>query len=239
MAPPRRNATLFRFAAAAALGCALPFAAPPPAQATPFPRDLSARHTAAGTAGSVVEQARATALRAPERRPARRNAVGEATAVIDHALRSLAPLGVPAHPFASLRGQLPPPVRDGAPAATFGTRRRPDSPTRSAHHGWSWRVPIGVPVHAIGHGVVVVAEFVPGLGGVLIIDHGEDYHSVLAQLVEIHVIRGNPVAPGDPVGRGGHMSTFGEREVYLEIRHMGVALDPAGWLRPSAGAEGR
>lgn len=197
---------------------------------TPFPQDLSAAQAGRELGAGARVAAERIANRSPQLRPARSTAVRQAATAVASAAAQLSAFSPPDVPFLQRRGHLTPPVRDARLIAGYGHRRRPDSPTRSRHHGLSWRVPAGVPVSAVAPGVVVASAFIEGLGGVIVVDHGDDFHTVYGQLLELDVLPGQSVEAGGRLGRGGNVSTFGEREVYFEIRHQGVAEDPAPWL---------
>jgi septal ring factor EnvC (AmiA/AmiB activator) len=67
-----------------------------------------------------------------------------------------------------------------------------------------------------------------GYGQILIIQHGDGYHSLLAGLDRIDGAVGDWLAAGEPVGA---MST-GEPKprLYLELRHNGQPINPLPWL---------
>ena len=85
-------------------------------------------------------------------------------------------------------------------------------------------------VRAVSPGFVVFSGEVPGLGQVIVLDHGQDYHSVYGFLVERDVAEGVMVGEGDALGRAGAVTSSGEREFYFEIRDRGVPVDPGDWL---------
>ena len=72
-----------------------------------------------------------------------------------------------------------------------------------------------------------------GYGQLLIIDHGEGYHSLLAGLDRIDAQLGNPVLAGEPVGT---MSDTGEAPVlYVEFRRNNEPVNPLPWLAARKG----
>lgn len=62
-------------------------------------------------------------------------------------------------------------------------------------------------------------------GGVVIMDHGHDYHSVLTGLRDIDVITGQRMLKGEPMGRHAEQA-----QVYYELRHHGKPVDPLLWI---------
>ena len=49
-------------------------------------------------------------------------------------------------------------------------------------------------------------------------------------MVETEVDIWQVVDANDPIGTAGMTSTFNEQEVYFELRHEGLPLDPAAWF---------
>ena len=81
------------------------------------------------------------------------------------------------------------------------------------------------PVLAPGRGTVAYAGPFRGLGLLLIIDHGADYHSLVIGASRLEVTVGDPVRDGQVVGwlEGGAAE---EAELYLELRRAGEPIDP-------------
>jgi septal ring factor EnvC (AmiA/AmiB activator) len=65
-------------------------------------------------------------------------------------------------------------------------------------------------------------------GLVLIISHGEGYHTLLAGLTRSYVQTGQQVLAGEPVGQMGRGGNE-QRSLYVELRHKGEAVDPRRW----------
>ncbi len=68
-----------------------------------------------------------------------------------------------------------------------------------------------------------------GYGQILIIDHGERYHTILAGLDQIDAVVGQWVLAGEPVARMSDLAG-GSAELYLELRRTGQAINPLPWL---------
>lgn len=81
------------------------------------------------------------------------------------------------------------------------------------------------PVLAPGPGTVAFAGPFRGLGSVLIIEHGEDYHSLVIGVSKLVVGRGEVVVAGQPVGWWAGAGE-GASEIYLELRKAGEPIDP-------------
>lgn len=132
--------------------------------------------------------------------------------------------------FFQSAGELRSPV-SGRVAARFGPRDRSGSSTADRHSGLSFNADSDTTVRAVFRGLVVFSGDVPGLGNVVVLDHGDDYHTVYAQLAELRTPAGVILEAGDEVGRGGALTSAGESEVYFELRDRGVPVNPAEWLR--------
>ena len=86
-------------------------------------------------------------------------------------------------------------------------------------------------------GAVVVAPYdgqvefagpFKGYGQILIIQHGDGYHSLLAGLDRIDEVVGDWLVAGEPVGVMG--SGEPKPRLYLELRHNGQPINPLPWL---------
>jgi len=113
----------------------------------------------------------------------------------------------------------------GRVAVDYGQRRRGGIKSR----GLSLVAKTGAQVVSIGDGRVVFAGSFRGYGRLLIIDHGGDYHSLVAGLGRIDAELGQEVMAGEPVGVMG-TSRVGSPTLYFELRREGRPVDPAPWL---------
>ena len=76
-------------------------------------------------------------------------------------------------------------------------------------------------------GVVLFAGPFKSYGNVLIVEHGDGFHSVLAGMETIDVIVGQNLLMGEPVGT---MSTTSLQKLYIELRSKGQPIDPTDWF---------
>ncbi len=134
-----------------------------------------------------------------------------------------------ATPFASLRGQLLPPV-DAPIARRFGRAVDARFGTTSLSRGVDYAARRGQSVRAISEGTVRFADWFRGYGKTVILDHGEDYFTVAGHLDEIAVATGDRVAAGQEIGRAGDTGSLSGTRLYFELRRGKEALDPAAWL---------
>ncbi len=78
-------------------------------------------------------------------------------------------------------------------------------------------------------GKVVFAGIFRGYGQLLIIDHGEGYHTLLAGMSRIDGIMGQYLLSGEPVGVMG-TPNGGKPSLYIELRRNSQPINPAPWL---------
>ena len=78
-----------------------------------------------------------------------------------------------------------------------------------------------------------------GYGLLLIIAHGEAYHTLLAGMAGITVAVGDELVAGEPVGvmsaRSDQGSGDAAPELYVELRHRGEPVDPLPWMAADSG----
>ncbi|MCP5367626.1 MAG: peptidoglycan DD-metalloendopeptidase family protein [Hyphomicrobiales bacterium] len=83
-------------------------------------------------------------------------------------------------------------------------------------------------------GRVVFAGAFRRYGQLLIIEHGEGYHSLLAGMARIDCVIGQQVIPGEPVGVMGGADAE-NRSLYLEFRRTGQPINPLPWMAARGG----
>lgn len=125
------------------------------------------------------------------------------------------------------------------PAAGRLTKRFGEvDPQGLRDHGFVLETRPGALVVAPYDGRVLHTGRFAGLGRILIIEHGDGYHTLIGGLSRLEVGSEQRVLAGEPVGV---MSTDpNERtELYLELRHNGDPIDPYSWFSGLSGkAEG-
>ena len=88
---------------------------------------------------------------------------------------------------------------------------------------------VGAQVVVPHDGTVVFAGPFKGYGRLLIIEHGEGYHSLLAGLARIDNVIGQQVLSGEPAGIMGGLKN-GPPVLYVELRRNGQPINPLPWL---------
>jgi septal ring factor EnvC (AmiA/AmiB activator) len=133
--------------------------------------------------------------------------------------------------FVALKGALPLPVQ-GEVVVPFGYHRDQGAyNVTSFHSGVNIMADLGAPVRALCDGQVIYASWFKGYGNMMIIDHGEHYYTLSAQLEQLLKERGDIVQSGEVVGTVGDTATLSGPGLYFEIRHYGKPLDPVLWFQ--------
>ena len=128
--------------------------------------------------------------------------------------------------FTRLRGKLAWPV-SGHLVARFGD-------TRAGGVRWDGVLVAterGAPVKAVCPGRVIYADWLPGLGLLAIVDHGDGYLSLYGHNERLYKAAGEQVAAGDTIAAAGDSGGSPRPELYFEIRKGGKPVDPRPWFR--------
>ncbi len=130
-------------------------------------------------------------------------------------------------PFAKRRKQLGWPA-EGPVLGEFG-KQRAGGPLR--WDGLLVGAPAGADVHAVHDGRVVFADWLPGLGLLLILDHGDGYLSLYGHNQDLLPEPGARVSAGEVVAHVGDSGGQSRAGLYFEIRRHGKPVNPREWLR--------
>jgi len=133
--------------------------------------------------------------------------------------------------FAGLRSRLPHPVA-GAVEVGFGRVVDPRFETVTLQKGVDIRAPGGADVRAVAPGRVAHAGWFKGYGNLVIVDHGDGFHTLVAHLASMSTAMGEEVEAGALLGTVGDTGSMKGAYLYFEIREHGRPVDPAAWLRP-------
>lgn len=144
----------------------------------------------------------------------------------------------PSPPLARARGRLFAPV-----AGTVVQRFGKGGDGGLTNRGLLLRTRPGALVIAPHDGIVLYAGPFEGFGRILIIEHGDGYHTLLAGLARVDLTVSTRVLAGEPVGAmaagdraasrvGSENTATGATapELYLELRHNGDPIDPLPWF---------
>lgn len=138
--------------------------------------------------------------------------------------------------FGKARGTLPYPVA-GTLSAKFGEAADPTDTAGLRTKGITIKAAAGSQVIAPFDGVVAFAGAFRGYGQLLIIEHSEGYHTLLAGLGRIDGEVGQRVLAGEPVGVMATSETDGapSSSLYVELRRDGQPINPLPWLADRTG----
>ncbi|MDR9433234.1 MAG: peptidoglycan DD-metalloendopeptidase family protein [Spiribacter sp.] len=88
----------------------------------------------------------------------------------------------------------------------------------------------GTPVYPVAAGQVVFADWLRGLGLLLIIDHGDGYLSLYGRNQALYFNVGDRVRRDDVIATVGRSGGRPETALYFELRADGKPVDPLSWL---------
>ena len=137
------------------------------------------------------------------------------------------PVVVDGKGFGKLKGKLYWPVV-GKPSNKFGQKRN------SARSNTNWQgvfIPSteGNNIRSIYHGRIAFAEWMRGLGLLIIVDHGDGYMSLYGHNQSLFKQVGEWVKAGDRIAAVGSSGGHINPGLYFEIRKQGSPINPAKW----------
>lgn len=129
-------------------------------------------------------------------------------------------------PFTALKGRLTWPVA-GQLLHDFG---QPRAGGRLSWNGVVLAAPRGREVRAVYHGRVVFADWLDGMGLLVIVDHGEGFMTLYGYNETTLKSAGDWVAPGDVIATVGESGGQMQPGLYFEIRKGTRPVDPRDWI---------
>jgi murein DD-endopeptidase MepM/ murein hydrolase activator NlpD len=134
---------------------------------------------------------------------------------------------------ARVRQTLTPTIRpvDGSwNASGFGWRIDPITGQLALHEGIDFIAEVGTPIHAAAAGVVVTAEHHPAYGNMVEIGHSGDLLTRYAHASKVLVKPGQIVKRGEKIAEVGTTGRSTGPHLHFEVRHKGIAQNPARFL---------
>lgn len=98
-------------------------------------------------------------------------------------------------------------------------------------NGLMLAAPAGAQVRAVRSGRVVYADWLPGMGLLLVLDHGGGYMSLYGHNQDLLKKVGDTVRQGEVISRVGDSGGQGSPGLYFEVRRNGKPIDPRAWVR--------
>lgn len=89
----------------------------------------------------------------------------------------------------------------------------------------------GSNVLAAATGMVIYINWLRGYGQFIIIDHGDGYYTLYANLIDIYVESGDMVRAGESIAKIGDLGSVEGPNLHFELRLRKESLDPLNWLR--------
>ena len=174
----------------------------------------------------LIDRIEAERRKAEEERAAPQGAAGPVAVTAPAPLRLDPAAPRKMRPFAAARGAMVYPA-SGTLVARFGAPDENGAPGR----GLTFETRPGAEIVAPFDGQIVFAGPFRGYGQIVIIAHGDGYHSLLAGLDRVDSAVGQWLVAGEPVGR---MADGADPpRLYLELRHDNQPINPAPWLMSS------
>ncbi len=118
------------------------------------------------------------------------------------------------------------PVNGGYISSHFGMRTDPINKRRAFHYGVDISIERGVPVKATADGRVVFAQRTPGLGNLVVIDHGYGFKTAYGHLSSIYVVKGQTVTREQKIGTTGATGRSTAPHLHYEVHVNGKPVNP-------------
>ncbi len=163
-----------------------------------------------------------------ERLQSQSRALEKLIAELRKALEAVPPPAARPAPFEPLKGKLPWPVQSGRVLARFGQPRAGGS---LKWQGMLIGTERGARVRAPFAGRVVYGDWLPGMGLMIVIDHGGGYMSLYGHNDELFRKVGETVAAGDAIGSVGDSGGHNQPALYFEVRRGRTPVNPEIWLQ--------
>jgi len=128
--------------------------------------------------------------------------------------------------FLARRGHLAPPVAGILVSSYNGDEAKEIG-------GIDIKAEAGAAVRAVADGTVVLAAFLGEHGNMLILDHGDQYYTILSRLGELQASEGTRVAAGQEIAVMAAAGDHGDSLLHFEVRHGATSEDPLQWLAPT------
>jgi septal ring factor EnvC (AmiA/AmiB activator) len=193
---------------------------------------------AAESAKAAAEAARAKAAEAAKAKPAEPAVASKPQSPVQSPAPGEHDVAV-TRSFAKARGTMPFPV-SGTLSGKYGEAAGSAEDPGLRAKGITITTRGGAQVVAPFDGIVAFAGPFRGYGQLLIIEHSEGYHTLLAGMGRIEAVVGSRILAGEPVGTMETNSNdkAGGPSLYVELRRDGQPINPLPWLADRAGKNG-
>jgi septal ring factor EnvC (AmiA/AmiB activator) len=131
--------------------------------------------------------------------------------------------------FAAQKGRLSPPTT-GTVTTMFGKNSQKKFGITTFANGIDIKTAPGTKITAIYNGKVIYAKFLRGYGNLLIIDHGQQYLSLVSRVAKFLKEEGDTVVRGEAVGIMSDQEGLLGEGLHFEIRHGTTPENPLLWV---------
>ncbi|MEW6218764.1 MAG: peptidoglycan DD-metalloendopeptidase family protein, partial [Thermodesulfobacteriota bacterium] len=131
--------------------------------------------------------------------------------------------------FAAQRGRLEPPVA-GTVITEYGRHQEGRYGISTVQNGIDIQAAPGSQVRAVYSGRVVYADSLKGYGLLLIVDHGQQFYSLISRAARLTRKVGDEVKTGEVVGFLADDPELAAEGLHFEIRQGVTPEDPMRWL---------
>ena len=114
---------------------------------------------------------------------------------------------------------------------SFGVSRDKKTRAKWVSNGLHLQSPLGTPIVAPAEGEVVYVGWMKGFGQIVILDHDDGIHALLAHLSRATVERGEKVNAGQVIGFSGDTGSLEGSKLYFELRSKGKPINPLRFLK--------
>ncbi|MFH0765923.1 MAG: M23 family metallopeptidase [Calditrichota bacterium] len=122
------------------------------------------------------------------------------------------------------------PVKTGYISSGFGRRHDPFTGRWTHHNGIDISTPRGTPIYAAAEGKVIFAKRTPGLGKLVIIDHGYGYRTAYGHMDVILTVKGQTIERWQKIGEVGSTGRSTAPHLHYEVHVAGKPVDPSDYL---------
>ena len=126
------------------------------------------------------------------------------------------------------------PNKENWRSANFGWRIDPFTGTNAMHEGVDYMAPQGTLIRASAGGVVTYSDNHSQYGNMIEIDHGNDIVTRYAHASRLLVKVGQVVWRGEKIAEVGSTGRSTGSHLHFEVRHKGIAQNPARFLQNAA-----
>ena len=132
--------------------------------------------------------------------------------------------------FPAMKGHLAPPV-SGSVISRFGQKVEGKFGSATTENGIDIKVKNGEKIKAVYDGRIIHSGYLRGYGNLMIIDHGQQYFSLVSRAADFYKEEGSKVSTGEIIGITGEGDPLYGEGVHFEIRKGSVPEDPLLWLK--------